>query len=306
MSTATAIELGIGLHWAVPMAAYLALDAMSASRLEKVRRSPLQYRHSLQEDDTTSDALERGTALHMALLEPEYFEGHYVVLGQCDGVKKDGDRCSYQGLVYRGGGSYCKTHDPMKGVDPDPEIVTLKEPDYQAVLGMRDAVLAHPRARTLFEGRGGPEITGVWEDQETGVLCKVRPDRLVERAGMHVAVKSTRDAAPWAFPRDAENRGYFRSLALYRRGLRALGWPYQATAVLAVESTAPFDLVCYLPDEAELDGADREVTRLLRQYRTCLETDTWPGYQAAEDGFMTLRRPAWAKETNDDPDLVEV
>lgn len=292
MTTTTLPE--IGLHEGVPMADYLAMPGVSASALEVFRRSPLQYRHARENPPESTPALERGTALHMAVLEPGDFAGHYVTLGQCEGVKKNGERCQCAGSVYRLGSSYCGTHDPDRGSPPDPDIHVLGADDMAAVLGMRDAILAHPRARTLVEGAGGAELTGIFEDPETGVLCRIRPDRLVERAGMLVDLKTTRDAAPWAFPGDAERRGYFRKLAFYRRGLRALGWPYQASAVIAVESAAPHDLICYLADEAGLDAADREVTRLLRQFAHCTETDTWPGYQAAHDGFATLERPAWA------------
>ena len=59
-----------GLYRDVPMAEYLALPYMSASKLEVLNRSPLQYRHSLTAPQQTTDALARGTALHMAVLEP--------------------------------------------------------------------------------------------------------------------------------------------------------------------------------------------------------------------------------------------
>ena len=301
MSTATAPTLAPGLHRDVPMADYLALDAMSGSKLEKLRRSPLQYRYAeIEAEEEASDALDRGTALHLAILEPALFDGRYVTIGQCEGRKKgDGLRCTYQGSVYRAGKSFCKTHDPDAGEPQDPAIHVLKQDDYDAVTGMRDAVLAHPRASTLFEGAGEFEATVVWEDEETGVLCKARPDRLIERAGMHVSLKSCRDASPWFFPGDAERRGYFRSVAFYRRGLRAIGWPYEATTVLAVESCPPFDLITYLALEEDLDDADREVTRLLREYRRCAEDNHWPGYDCGPSGLLELRRPAWARDNND-------
>jgi PDDEXK-like uncharacterized protein DUF3799 len=282
----------IGIHADIPMAHYIALPLMSAGRLEKLRRSPLQYRHSLVEPPKPTPPMETGTALHLAVLEPHLFEAHYVVIGQCEGLKKDRDRCGYNGSVYRNGHSWCRTHDPLKGAPSTDDVEVIGAEDYTAVLGMRDAIIAHPRARTLFEGRGAFETTIIFRDDETGVLCKARPDRLIERAAMLVDVKTCRDGAPWAFPRAAENLGYFRKLAFYRRALRAIGWNYGSTAVVAVESAAPYDLACYLVDEASLDSADREVSRLLRQYVTCEETGIWSGYA---DDFTILQRPSWAQ-----------
>lgn len=284
-----------GVYRDMPMAQYVALPLPGASKLERLRRSPLQYQHSLTETQKSSSALERGTAIHLAVLEPLLFEGHYVVLGPCQGTKKDHTPCTYQGSIYRQGASWCKTHDPERG-QPLEDVEVLSQADYDAVLGARDAIRAHPRARSLFEGRGDFEVTIIFDDPETGVRCKIRPDRLVDRARMLVDIKSTRDGAPWAFPRQAETLGYFRKLALYRRGLRAIGWPYESTAVLAIEATPPFDLCPYLPEEEDLDTADVEVTRLLRILKTCEETGVWGGYA---ENFQPLRRPRWALQEDE-------
>lgn len=300
MSTVVTVP-EIGLHTDIPMRDYLALSAMSASRLEALRRSPLQYQHSLTVEPETSEALERGEALHCALLEPDRFAARYLIAGACVQLLKSGARkgepCGNPGIALHDElGWLCGMHMKGFGSGIRTDVEVLSQANHEAATGMRDAILGHPRARTLVEGRGGSEITGIFADPETGVLCKIRPDRLVERSGVLVEIKTTRDAAPWAFPGDAERRGYFRKLALYRRGLRALGWDYQATAIIAVESERPHDLICYLLDEEDLDAADREVSRLLRQYRTCEEVGVWPGYQSGEDGFVILRRPDWAKD----------
>jgi hypothetical protein len=289
-------ELATGIYTDISMEQYLAIPYVHASRLERLRRSPLQYLHSLSQPRVRKSVLERGTALHLAILEPDLFEGHYVILGQCEGTKKDKDRCSNPGILYRSGQSFCGVHDPHKNRPLQTDVELLSQADHDAVLGMREAILSHKRAKTLFDGRGEFEATIIFDDPATGIRCKARPDRLIERAGMYVSIKTTRDASPWAFPKDAENRGHFRSFAFYRRALRAVGWPYQSTTELAVESAAPFDLTCYLPEESEIDSADPEVTRLLRLLSECEATDRWPGYA---DEFAPLQRPAWAKEQND-------
>lgn len=293
-------ELEPGIHRDVPMAEYLAQPYMSASGLGLLNRSPLQYRHALTEPQRVTPALERGTALHMAVLEPLLYEARYAVAGTCDVLlasgKRKGEPCGNGGLFLHADlGWLCGVHVKSVGEGLDTSREILSPEQGAAVAGMRDAVLAHPRARSLFEGRGEIEVTVVWDDPETGVRCKARPDRLVERAGMLVDVKTSRDASPQQFPRLAENLGYFRKVAFYRRGLREVGWPYQCAAVLAIEPDAPFDLAPYLiNDEQALDSAVPEIDRLLRLYRTCSDTDTWPGYADGAAGFLTLERPSWA------------
>lgn len=303
MSTKTA-PLAPGIYRDLSMADYLALPYLSASRLEDFRRSPLWYRHRRENPQPSTPALERGTALHLAVLEPALFEAQYIVAEPCGVMLKSGQRkgepCGNPGLFQlRDLGCWaCGTHVKGFGSQVESEgaqVITAEHRDQ--VAGMAAAIHSHPRARTLFEGRGDFEVTIVFEDPETGLLVKIRPDRLVERAGMYVALKTSRDATSWAFPRDAENRGYFRGLSLYRRGLRSVGWPYNCTAVLAVEPDAPFDVVPYLVDESAIDSADVEVSRLLRRFQDCERDDHWPGH-APE--FLTLRRPAWATKEEDD------
>ena len=276
MTTAT---LGPGLHRGVAMEEYLRLPAVSASGLEHLLRSPLQYQHYLTEPPAPpSDAMLAGTAVHRALLEPELFGAAFV-----RGIEGDGRTKAVKDARAALAAEY-------------PDATVLAPAKYDEVTGMRDAILGHETARKLFEGAGEFEATLMWDDPGTGITCKARPDRLVTRAKMLVELKSTRDAAAWAFPPDAERRGYFRKLALYRRGLRAVGWDYLSTVVVAVESAPPHDLACYLVDEGSIDSAEQEVTGLLRRLQHCRGTDTWPGYG---EGLRHLARPAWATKQTD-------
>lgn len=294
-----------GIYPDVPMAEYLAWDCVSASGLEVLRRSPLQYRHWLTAERPTSPALDRGTALHLALLEPDLFRARYVVAEPCEAVIQSGKRkdqpCGNPGLFqHRGVGWWvCGVHARSLDGEPEDGVNVIPAETHAQVLAMRDAVHASPRARSMFEGEGAFEVSVVFRDPASGVLCKIRPDRLVERAGMHVALKSARDASERGFQRQAETLGYFRSLALYRRGLKAVGWPYRHTSVLAIEPEPPHDLDCYLVDEGGTDSAmetaDAEVAALLHLYAGCTDTDTWPGYNTG--GFRLLTRPGWATKT---------
>jgi hypothetical protein len=304
MSTAT-LPLAPGLHRDVPIHEYLTLPYMSASRLHVFAKSPAHYRAALVEQRKESDALDRGTALHLAILEPALFETRYVVAEPCEQMLKTGKRagqpCGSPGLfrLRNGLGWACGVHVKGSGseIETGGGVEVISVGNRTAVLGMADAIAAHPRARSLFEGAGEFEATVIFEDPETGVMIRTRPDRLVRRAGLNAELKSTRNAARWAFERDAESRGYWLKLALYRRGLRANGWPYQLTALLAVESELPYDPVPYLIDESDLDKADQEITRLLYRFKECERDNNWPG-QASE--FLTLRRPAYATRKNDD------
>ena len=264
MSTATMEEpttaIEVGWHEGLTIEEYLAIDAMSASGIEQLRKSPVHLKHYRDNPKPSTPAMELGTALHMALLEPLLFEGQYVTLGQCEAQKRSGFPCENQGSVYRDGSSYCgvRGHDPLGGEPMDPGVHVLTEDAMADLQGMTAAIQAHPRARTFFQGRGDYELTGIWRDEETGVLCKMRIDRDVERSLLIADLKSARDASPHGFRRDAAKMGYHRKAAFYRRGCAALGRERNSSALIVPENTPPYPVAVYLLDEGDLTAANRE------------------------------------------------
>ena len=68
----------------IPRAEYQAIAAINWSAIEggfiDGEFSPLHYKHAIAQPDEETDAMREGTALHMALLEPERFERDVVVM----------------------------------------------------------------------------------------------------------------------------------------------------------------------------------------------------------------------------------
>lgn len=305
--TADPAALEPGWYENVPMETYLRIPALSASGIEHLRRSPAHFRYYRDNPSEPSQAMKEGTALHLALLEPDLFHGRYVSLGRCEGRKKDGGECQYQGSVLRDGQSFCGTHDPLK--DPenkaDPGIQIMPAEALGRIERMRDAVLSHPDASQFFRGRGRSELTGIWRDEETGVLCKIRIDRLVDRVSeIHADVKTCADASPNAFRRTAGRFGYHRKTVFYRMGMKALGLKPNASVLIAVESLPPHGCATYLFDEEQLRQVQLEVRRAIRVYHECLESGEWPAYPA---GLRHLEIAPWdmpegASKYEGDPD----
>lgn len=281
-----------GWYKDIPMADYLAIDAMSSSGIELFRRSPLHFK--VRPEDKETPAKKEGTALHLALLEPEKFKGRYISVGRCEATKSDRTRCTYNGSVIRleagKAHSYCGTHDPFKGrVEEGIEIMPAEALD--RIEGMRQAVLAHPDARQFFVGRGASELVGVWKDPATGVLCKIRLDRQIDRADfIHADLKSTADASEDAFRRTAGRLGYHRKCSWYRRGMAELGKPATSSVLIAVESPKPHGCATYILDEVQLKKVGQAIDGLLYRYAECLETGNFPGY---DTGLRHLSFAKW-------------
>lgn len=299
---------GVETGWrhGLSMEEYAAIPAMSASGLEDLRVSPAHFLHRRRNPRPRTPAMALGSALHMALLEPLLFETRYVALGRCEALKKDGSQCTNganrlrafddgltAGWTITGPtgplSAFCGVHDPAKDIETlSPEGVELVgQGDLDRINGMCAAVLRHPEARQWFRGKGRSEVTGVWVDEASGVPCKIRVDREIERASwIHMDLKTTSDASPDAFTRSAGRLGYHRRAAWYRRGLAALGREVTASVLVAVESEARVDYgqgpehgcVAYLLDEGNLTACAPEIDRLLAIYAGCERDGRWPGY----------------------------
>jgi hypothetical protein len=282
-----------GFTAGAPMDRYLADPAVSASLLWKLHdETPAHVLDYLRlPEPPSSDAQELGNVVHTAVFEPLEFDDRYVILGQCAGRKKDGDRCAYQGGIYRDGESYCKTHDPYKGAPEAEGIYTVAGPLKDAALRMKTALLAHPTAGELLRSPGPREVVGCWQDPVTGLWCRIRPDLLLEDdPGVRpefqwadVNLKTTAwPAKPGRYPGKDEQRckTAFKA-AFYRTGLREL-WDVepQWTFHAVVESTGGHQVAVHRINHMAMTIAEGWVREALGTLARCVESGRWPGYGA--------------------------
>ena len=272
-----------GWHYDVSMETYLADPAFSSSDSVKLDKTPLTFRHDKGRPRVEMKPMREGTALHLAVLEPEAFEGHYIVLGQCDATKKgDGMRCTNPGTFYRDGLSYCgvKGHDPYGGKDTpmDPAIHVMEEDAMDRLALAQASVLGHAEAKKFFHGQGRSEVTGIYTDPATGVRMKIRLDRDIDRVSLHTDLKYTADISDQGFKRQAGRMGWVQRSAFYRRVMAALGKPAIGSVIIAVESGPPHDCRTFLLAEGDIVAFDKKIDGLLATYAECSATGVWPGY----------------------------
>lgn len=288
------IDLHPGLYRGISALTYHRWPGASQSRLKLMRdKSPAHARYAMdnpRSDDT--DALILGAAVHTAVLEPDLFPVLYSFAGQCEATKKsDGLRCSNTGMVRRDGHWFCNVrgHDPKGYGEPGDNITPLVDAEYNACIGIRDAVKAHPATQHMLEGDA--ECSAVWIDEATGVLCRGRFDDVALGIGAITDLKTTTDASPLTFSRSLYKFGYHIQAAMYIRGARALGMDIDSFGIIAVEKTPPYAVAVYqLQPAAIFDGA-RELDALLATWAECERTGVWPSYDAE---VVKLDLPKWA------------
>lgn len=266
-----------GVHRGIPMREYHAWEAASNSRLTRLMRSPAHLRAYLEQPAEDTASLSIGRASHAAILEPDDFKQRYVrgPVGdrRTKAVKEEWD-------------SLCAKHGDGYVLRPD---------EYDACLGMRDAVHAVARAKGVLVGPGDVEMSCLWLDPASGVLCKGRMDRHSPTlaGGAIVDLKTTKDASPLVFERSIFTYGYHRQAAMYLSAAKVLGIPARHYVIIAVEKTPPYGVSVYRLTEGAVQGGADQLRPLLALYARLQDVprEQWWGYP---DEVRDISLPAYA------------
>jgi hypothetical protein len=251
---------------------YAEIQAVNFSTLKNMNVSPAHYRYWVDRAVPETDAMTIGSAVHVAVLEPDKFPLRFMV---------------WEGGVRRG-----KEWEMFKVAAGDRGI--LKPDEYQTCLDIRDAVRGHERAGELLVS-GISELTIQWTDETTGMACKGRIDYL-NAANVLIDLKTTRDAGG-AFLNQAARMLYHVQMAWYRDALRACKRSVAETKFIAVENKPPYDVMVYdIPDAVLKQGRDRYQGWMLK-LQECRLADKWPG--RCPDWEVPFVLPEWASGEDD-------
>jgi hypothetical protein len=271
-----------GLYPDLDYDSYAAINAVNYSFLADMdRESPLhaQYRRAMGGREDTS-ALMMGRALHLAILEPTKFDSEIMAIPEIDRRTKAG-KTAWQNFQRAAAGK-----------------ITLEPGEMTRIREMAHAILNHKSARELFKNKGVNEMTMVWRDRVTSVLCKGRVDRWTtfEKTPCLMDLKTTRDASEYKFQRSMVDYRFNLQAALYVMGAETLqpiqnGRAQRVFMWLAVESDGPFDVGVFQADTKILEHGVMKLRDLLKTYKQCRETGVWPGKNG--QGVVTIDNPEY-------------
>lgn len=263
---------------------YEAIDAVNWSTLKHMGKSGEHYLHNLNNKGEDSDARQRGRVLHFAVFEPERLTREVVVYPERRAGKE------WQAFEAKHAGK---------------EIITSRMDEAVKRIGAR--ARSHPMAARYLAGGKG-EHTVTWTHRSPGIeghlagwemACKGRLD-FVADVGAIVDLKSTRDASPTGFGREAARYEYHAQLAFYRDGYEAMTGVRLPVIIVAIEAAAPYVVQVYRLDDELLDLGRERYELLLSQLRICREENRWGGYAEAE---IALELPRWARPLDDDEEV---
>lgn len=273
-------EMKPGIYRDIPNESYHAGPGISKSGLWTIHtQSPAHYKFAEREQKNHFDF---GEACHLAILEPNKFEEQV-----------------YRGPEDRRGN---KWKDALEWCAVEGKLI-LTSGDYDSVLTIRDAVHADQWISSIITG-GEPliEASGYWIDEETGALCRCRPDLYRADLGIIVDVKSTVSAHPDAFSRSVVNYGYHAQEAFYSDGWRQAGCNVEGFVFLAWEKKSPFAYAVYELPPSIVEEGRATMRKALNTYSECQADDNWPAYG---DGVQELSFKRWAYQMTDAPNALD-
>ncbi len=288
-----------GIYEDVSFEEYLAWQAVNNSLLKHGTRSMAHVKAAMDgPPKEPTPAMQLGTLMHGGILEPLAIVKRYVVMPPFEREITKDDGTPY--AKPKATKQYKLLVQDFRDEHPDQEIVT--EDQYQALLGVSNALSENDRARQWLNAPGKPEVSIVWNDPATGIRCKARLDKWTPngpQAGL-TDLKTTADAL--RFESQIAKLGYHRQLAMYCDGLRVLTGTNYEPRLIAVEPTAPYGVRAAVLSDDALNWGRESYRELLARYAECLARDAWPGYEDPDYWHL----PNWATADAVNADVVEL
>lgn len=267
----------------MPAREYHALEAMSASSVGRLLRSPAHYQQWLNEQRKQTDAMLLGELVHMGVLEPQRFKDKVYV---------------WEKPLERSTAADKKAREEEHAAAAMAGNVVVEKAMFNTAIRVIHAVMAHPRAAALING-ARTEVTMLWEDPKFTIPCKARLDVLQTSgalAGVIADLKTTSDASPDAFARSAASYLYHAQAAMYWLAHEVcLNKSPQAFCWIAAETEPPFGVAVYVIEQPALLCGMAHVNEAMRRFADARKTGTWSQYP---EDIAPLRFPKWALTTS--------
>lgn len=255
---------------------YHARPEISHSQLS-LMRIPALFKYHVIDGNPQSETKckDRGSLLHILVLEPELFASTYAIAPKCNKRTEIGKK-TWERFVTENAGK-----------------TVITEEEFSTARAMADAVSAHDAANLIFDSPLVCEKTVIWEDKETGLALRCRPDILIPAAEAKVDIKTTKDVSPWSFAKSMATYNYITQAAFYREGCW-LGAQLEINhdVIIAVDSKPPHLVAAYELDANDIQWGRDQVRRWIDAYLDCKAKDHWPGYE----GIQQISLPRYATQ----------
>jgi hypothetical protein len=172
--------------------------------------------------------------------------------------------------------------------------------DIEAIKGMAMSLSRHPivKAGAL---NGQIERSMFWQDKDTGIWVKSRPDAMPTSSVDFVDLKTTTSVLWSDLQRTIAECGYHQQGALIREAARRVLKMENPTFTLVfVEKTAPYCVRVVTLKDVDLDRGEKQNRYALDAVARCIKSGHWPGPGGEREDAEHLELPEWAQKQIDD------
>lgn len=240
------------------------------------------WHHIMGQDNEPTKAMLEGTEFHTHMFEPQEFDKRYYTVPE--------------GLDMRMSSNAGKANVAAQKIIAGSRL-TIEKDRVIELNHMKESLLKIPSVPVLM-GDGVEEQAAFWIDEDTGLLCKTKPDWRNDFGLQLLDGKTAQDASPDGFSRVIDTMKYHMQLAMQVDGIKAVTGKDYTAYFLAVEKKAPYCAAVYKLADADLEIGRQLYKSALRIYIACKASNFWPSYSELELGSMGIKeisRPYYAQ-----------
>jgi len=259
--------------------AYADAPGINYSNLKTIDLSASKFLWEKNNPRPKSAAMEIGSAIHAAVLEPEVFAETYISRPKFDRRTKAGKEAS----------ELFEKENENK--------ICLDASDLAVVNHVADRV-RNCRNYGDFFNAGQKEKSFFSTDEILFIQKKCRIDNYIP-GNFIVDLKTTDCASKEVFERDIYKYGYHIQAAYYVDIIRELTGKELCFVIVAVEKSKDCDMNAFMIGSDALKAGREKYRAWLQTYAACLKNDSWPGYPRHVNIFSL---PAWANNKSNKDD----
>lgn len=285
--------------WELPEEVYRLIDGLNNSLLKEMDKSYNHFIESANSDKKTK-AMLFGTLSHLNSLEKEKYNEQVVITEVLSKATNEGKKQDLVNSIIHAG---------RYVVDPKVQANVDKGAEKLKAHPLSSALLANSKYEQVYVwGQdvevNGTTLTAICKGKADGeivepsrelaeLICKYLRVYSVEEVMSSVIVwemKTTNDASDLNFIRTYENFDYDIQGACYSLGARKLYNKPVIFLIVALESSAPFEVNVFPVSPSDIDSAeDVYLNRLARCLRHREDNNLWKGYSLRKDEFLSRR-----------------
>lgn len=243
---------------------YHASEGISRSGISEFKKSPLHYWDKYlnpdreSNDGKASSSMTLGNIVHKLVLEPKTFDKEFLIIPKVNLNTKEGRRLKKEAEEKKEGRQI------------------IREEILEVAKSISEEILKHPHLINLLNN-AHIEKSIYWTDEDTGLLCKSRPDiwNVINDRGLVFDLKTTSDSSYEEFKRSIWKYDYHIQLAMVREGLKFHGHEINFFGFVVSSTERPYRPYIYMIDDGVLDQGYREFKEALKYMRICYEHGWW-------------------------------